>query len=118
MEKFFFSMGLGKFCQVLRTYSAGAKCTCRPHLRTYISGTICTDYVHIALVLYAGKSTPHVRIARSFKNCILIRNEKKFKYLSAMIKQNISYRLFASFWIDFESMYDGLPRTWKCINII
>jgi hypothetical protein len=40
MEKFFFSMGLGKFCQVIRTYSAGAKCTCRPHLRTYISGTI------------------------------------------------------------------------------
>jgi hypothetical protein len=47
MEKFFFSMGLGKFYQVIRTYSAGAKCTCRPHLRTYISDTICTEYVHM-----------------------------------------------------------------------
>ncbi len=40
-------MGLGKFYQVIRTYSAGAKCTCRPHLRTYISDTICTEYVHM-----------------------------------------------------------------------
>ena len=65
MEKLFLSMGFGKFCQVLRTYSAGAQYTCRPHLRTYISGTICTEYVHIALVLYARKSPPHVHTARS-----------------------------------------------------
>ena len=36
MEKKFFPWDLRKFRQVIRTYSAGAKCTSRPYLSTLL----------------------------------------------------------------------------------